>query len=169
MKKRRLAILGSTGSIGRQTLDVVSQHPDLFEVELLTANTSSDLLVEQAVRFNANSVVIRDESKYREVADALEPHYIKVFTAMILPLAVQYPLVDETTALGHVRLALFCSLFRKTVFLACLLLLPALVSAEATFLSEPIADVVAATVTTILFLRFFPRILAERSGTPASQ
>lgn len=82
MKKRRLAILGSTGSIGRQTLDVVSQHPDLFEVELLTANTSSDLLVEQAIRFNANSVVIRDESKYREVADALEPHYIKVFTGM---------------------------------------------------------------------------------------
>ncbi len=90
--------------------------------------------------------------------------YIKVFTAMILPLAIQYPLVDETTALGHVRLALFCSLFRKSVFLACLLLLPALVSAEATFLSEPIADAVAATVTTILFLRFFPRILAERKG-----
>ena len=93
--------------------------------------------------------------------------YIKVFTAMILPLAVQYPLVDETTALGHVRLALFCSLFRKSVFLACLLLLPALVSAEATFLSEPIADVVAATVTTILFLHFFPKILAERAGGPA--
>ncbi|MGN8897340.1 MATE family efflux transporter [Flavonifractor sp. HCP28S3_F3] len=93
--------------------------------------------------------------------------YIKVFTAMILPLAVQYPLVDETTALGHVRLALFCSLFRKSVFLACLLLLPALVSAEATFLSEPIADAVAATVTTILFLHFFPKILAERAGGPA--
>ena len=92
--------------------------------------------------------------------------YIKVFTAMILPLAVQYPLVDETTALGHVRLALFCSLFRKSVFLACLLLLPALVSAEATFLSEPIADAVAATVTTILFLHFFPRILRERAGGP---
>lgn len=93
--------------------------------------------------------------------------YIKVFTAMILPLAVQYPLVDETTALGHVRLALFCSLFRKSVFLACLLLLPALVSAEATFLSEPISDAVAATVTTLLFLHFFPRILAERCGDPA--
>lgn len=93
--------------------------------------------------------------------------YIKVFTAMILPLAVQYPLVDETTALGHVRLALFCSLFRKTVFLSCLLLLPALVSAEATFLSEPIADGVAATVTTILFLHFFPKILAQRAGRPA--
>ena len=93
--------------------------------------------------------------------------YIKVFTAMILPLAVQYPLVDETTALGHVRLALFCSLFRKSVFLACLLLLPALVSAEATFLSEPIADAVAATVTTCLFLHFFPKILRERQGRPA--
>ena len=93
--------------------------------------------------------------------------YIKVFTAMILPLAVQYPLVDETTALGHVRLALFCSLFRKSVFLTCLLLLPALVSAEATFLSEPIADAVAATVTTCLFLHFFPKILAQRAGGPA--
>ena len=93
--------------------------------------------------------------------------YIKVFTAMILPLAIQYPLVDETTALGHVRLALFCSLFRKSIFLACLLLLPALISAEATFLSEPIADAVAATVTTILFLHFFPKILAERAGGSA--
>ena len=93
--------------------------------------------------------------------------YIKVFTAMILPLAVQYPLVDETTALGHVRLALFCSLFRKSVFLACLLLLPALVSAEATFFSEPIADAVAATMTTVLFLHFFPKILTERAGGPA--
>ena len=93
--------------------------------------------------------------------------YIKVFTAMILPLAIQYPLVDETTALGHVRLALFCSLFRKAVFLAGLLLLPALVSPEATFLSEPIADVVAATVTTILFLHFFPKIMRERAEGPA--
>lgn len=82
MQRRKLAILGSTGSIGRQTLDVVSQHPDLFEVELLTANNSSDLLIEQAIRFNANCVVIRNEEKYREVADALQPHFIKVFTGM---------------------------------------------------------------------------------------
>ena len=88
--------------------------------------------------------------------------YIKIFTCMILPLAVQYPLVDETTALGHVRLALFCSMFRKCVFLAGLLLLPALFSAEATFFSEPIADAVAAAVTTCLCLRFFPRIFAQR-------
>lgn len=80
--KRRIAILGSTGSIGRQALDVIGQHPDLFEVELLTANTSSELLISQAIRFNANAVVIRDESRYKEVADALQPHYIKVFTGM---------------------------------------------------------------------------------------
>ena len=87
--------------------------------------------------------------------------YIKIFTCMILPLAVQYPLVDETTALGQVRRALFCSLFRKSVFLACLLLLPFFFGAEATFFSEPIADLVAATVTTILFVRSFPRVLAD--------
>lgn len=79
---RRIAILGSTGSIGRQALDVIGQHPDMFEVELLTANTSSSLLIEQAIRFNANAVVIRDESKYAEVEEALAPHYIKVFTGM---------------------------------------------------------------------------------------
>lgn len=90
-------------------------------------------------------------------------HYIKVFTAMIIPLALQYPLVDQTTALGHVRLALFCSLFRKSVYLAALLLLPVLVSAPATFLAEPIADVMAATMTTCLFLYFFPKILNQRA------
>ena len=88
-------------------------------------------------------------------------HYIKIFTAMILPLAVQYPLVDETTALGRVRQALFCSMFRKSVFLACLLLLPRFFGAEATFFSEPIADLVAAAVTTVLFLRTFPGILRD--------
>ena len=82
MRKRRIAILGSTGSIGRQALDVISQHRDLFKVELLTANNSSDLLIRQAIEFNANAVVICNESKYSEVAEALEPHYIKVFAGM---------------------------------------------------------------------------------------
>ena len=82
MEKRRIAILGSTGSIGRQALDVISQHRDLFEVELLTANNSSDMLIQQAIEFDANNVVICNDSKYREVADALEPHYIKVFSGM---------------------------------------------------------------------------------------
>lgn len=80
--KRRIAILGSTGSIGRQTLDVVAKHPDLFQVEVLSALNSSDLLIEQAVRFDANAVVINNSAKYREVADALAPHGIKTFCGM---------------------------------------------------------------------------------------
>ena len=82
MEKKRIAILGSTGSIGRQALDVISQHRDLFEVELLTANNNAELLIQQAIEFDANSVVICNESKYRQVAEALEPHYIKVFSGM---------------------------------------------------------------------------------------
>lgn len=80
--KRRLAILGSTGSIGRQTLDVVRQHPDLFEVELLTANNSAGLLIEQAVEFDANNVVICNERHYDEVASALQCRGIKVFSGI---------------------------------------------------------------------------------------
>ena len=82
MEKRHIAILGSTGSIGRQALDVIRQHRDMFEVELLTANNSSELLVQQAIEFDANNVVICNEEKYSEVADALQPHYIKVFAGM---------------------------------------------------------------------------------------
>ena len=82
MEKRRIAILGSTGSIGRQALDVIRQHRDLFEVELLTANNSTDLLIQQAIEFDANTVVICNEDKYQEVSDALQPHYIKVFAGM---------------------------------------------------------------------------------------
>ena len=82
MEKRRIAILGSTGSIGRQALDVIRQHRDLFEVELLTANNSTELLIQQAIEFDANNVVICNENKYKEVSDALQPHYIKVFAGM---------------------------------------------------------------------------------------
>ena len=82
MEKRRVAILGSTGSIGRQALDVIRQHRDMFEVELLTANNSADLLISQAIEFDANNVIICNQQKYRQVADALEPHYIKVFAGM---------------------------------------------------------------------------------------
>ena len=82
MEKRRVAILGSTGSIGRQALDVIRQHRDLFEVELLTANNSSELLIQQAIEFDVNCAVICNADKYREVADALQPHYIKVFAGM---------------------------------------------------------------------------------------
>lgn len=82
MEKRHIAILGSTGSIGRQALDVIGQHRDLFEVELLTANNSTDLLISQAIEFDVNAVVICNEDKYQEVRDALDPHDIKVFAGM---------------------------------------------------------------------------------------
>ena len=80
--RRHIAILGSTGSIGRQALDVVRQHRELFEVELLTANNSDDLLIEQALEFNPGAVVICNEEKYQKVADALQPKDIKVFAGM---------------------------------------------------------------------------------------
>ena len=80
--KRHIAILGSTGSIGTQALDVIGQHPDLFEVQLLTANNNSRLLIEQARRFNPSSVVICNPDLYEEVASALDPLYIKVFTGI---------------------------------------------------------------------------------------
>ena len=82
MEKRHIAILGSTGSIGRQALDVIGQHRDLFEVELLTANNSTELLIQQAIEFDVNAVVICNEDKYQEVKDALDPHDIKVFAGM---------------------------------------------------------------------------------------
>ena len=80
--KRRIAILGSTGSIGTQTLDVVRQHPDLFQVEVITANNSSALLIQQAIEFDVNTVIICNRDKYREVADALQPQGIKVFAGI---------------------------------------------------------------------------------------
>ena len=80
MKKRHIAILGSTGSIGTQTLDVVAQHPDRFEVDLLTAGSNAALLVEQARRFDPSAVVIFNEAKYDEVAEALRDTDVKVFT-----------------------------------------------------------------------------------------
>jgi len=69
--KRRIAILGSTGSIGTQALEVIQQHPDLFEPVVLTAGRNADLLIEQALRFVPSCVVISDESRYHEVREAL--------------------------------------------------------------------------------------------------
>ena len=86
-----------------------------------------------------------------EVA-ARSVRYIKVFTAMIIPLAIQYPLVDETTALGHVRLALFCSIFRKCVFLAGLLLLPALWGIDGVWLAVTAAELAALAVSVYMFV-----------------
>lgn len=77
--KRNIAILGSTGSIGTQALDVIRRNPDLFQVEVLTAGTNADLLIQQAIEFKPNAVVIADENKYIYVKQALENEYIKVF------------------------------------------------------------------------------------------
>ncbi len=81
-RKRSVAVLGSTGSIGKQALDVISRNSDFFEVDLLTANNNSMLLIEQAIRFKPNNVVICNPSKYEEVKSALAPYYIKVFQGM---------------------------------------------------------------------------------------
>lgn len=77
---KRIAILGSTGSIGTQALDVIREHPELFRVELLTAQNSWELLVRQAIEFQPNAVIIANKSHYSKVKEALEPHHIKVFT-----------------------------------------------------------------------------------------
>ena len=82
MEKRRIAILGSTGSIGRQTLDVIREHPDLFEVELLTCNSSFVTIAAQAREFDANNVVICDETRYKVLSDALGDTDTKVFAGM---------------------------------------------------------------------------------------
>lgn len=76
---RHIAILGSTGSIGTQALDVISQHPDLFEATVLTAGSNADLLIEQARLFHPATVVIANESRYEQVRDALADLPIKVF------------------------------------------------------------------------------------------
>lgn len=90
--------------------------------------------------------------------------YNKIFTCMILPLAVQYALVDETTAVGYVRLSCFCSMFRKGLFLLSAMALPVFFGAEAVFWSEPLVDLIAACVTSALFVRLVPAHLARREN-----
>jgi 1-deoxy-D-xylulose-5-phosphate reductoisomerase len=77
---KRIAIFGSTGSIGTQALDVIRANPQLFEVEILTAHTNEELLIQQAKEFKPNAVVIFDEKKYSKVKEALAQTDVKVFT-----------------------------------------------------------------------------------------
>lgn len=77
--KKKIAILGSTGSIGTQALDVIAANNDLFEVEVLTAQSNADLLIEQAVKFRPNVVVIGEETLYDKVNAALDTLDIKVY------------------------------------------------------------------------------------------
>ncbi len=76
---KRIAILGSTGSIGTQALDVIATHSDKFCAEILTAQTNHELLIKQALKFNPNCVVIGDETKYLKVKEALAGTDIKIF------------------------------------------------------------------------------------------
>ena len=106
--KRNLAILGSTGSIGRQTLDVVAEYPDLFNVWLLVANRSADLLIEQALKFRPKCVVIADENYFSKVNEALSPQGIKVCTgALAIEEMVTAPEIDTvvTAMVGYSGLA----------------------------------------------------------------
>ena len=79
MTMKKICILGSTGSIGTQTLEVISEHPDLFEAYVLTANTQADLLIKQAKEYKPQCVVIADENKYDYVQEALKDEPIQVY------------------------------------------------------------------------------------------
>jgi 1-deoxy-D-xylulose-5-phosphate reductoisomerase len=78
-QQRRIAIFGSTGSIGVQALEVIAANPDRFSAEILTAHNNEELLIQQALQFNPNLVVIGDEKKYAKVKDSLSSTDIKVF------------------------------------------------------------------------------------------
>lgn len=77
---KRIAILGSTGSIGTQTLEVIDRHPQRFQVEVLTAQSNADLLIHQAEKYRPNTVVIGNERLYDKVFSALDPLDIKVYS-----------------------------------------------------------------------------------------
>jgi 1-deoxy-D-xylulose-5-phosphate reductoisomerase len=78
-ESKRIAIFGSTGSIGTQALEVIAANPSIFSIEILTAHSNDDLLIRQSLRFNPNIVVIADEKKYLKVKEALASTDIKVF------------------------------------------------------------------------------------------
>ena len=76
---KNIAILGSTGSIGTQALEVIENNPEHFNAEILTAGNNTELLIKQAIKFQPDTVVIANEDKYKEVSDALSAYPIKVF------------------------------------------------------------------------------------------
>jgi len=97
--KKRIAILGSTGSIGTQALSVISNHPDLFQAEVLSAHKNAALVIEQAQQFQPNAVVITDDAAFEKVKSALAPLPIKVFKGMAaLNEVVQWDSVDMVLA-----------------------------------------------------------------------
>lgn len=99
--KKQIAILGSTGSIGTQALEVIEEHSDKFEVYALTANNNADLLISQARKFNPEFVVIANENKYAQVKEALADLPMKVFAgaASIADVAAMQPVDIVLTAM----------------------------------------------------------------------
>ena len=95
--------------------------------------------------------------------------YITIYTAGTLFMAPQWMATDMSTALGNVHLALFCSLFRKSLFLVGVLLFPVLFTAAAAFAAEPFCDAIACVMSTTLFLRFTPRLIAKYCARPDPQ
>lgn len=105
--KKHIAILGSTGSIGTQALEVLEANPNAFELEVLTAHSSGDLLIEQALKFKPNCVVIGDETQFKKVQDVLFDEGIKVFAgADSLAQVVQMEEIDMvlTALVGYAGL-----------------------------------------------------------------
>jgi 1-deoxy-D-xylulose-5-phosphate reductoisomerase len=105
---KRLAIMGSTGSIGTQALEVIKENPTEFEVEVLVANNNADLLIKQAIEFKPNAVVIGDESKYQQVKEALFSYDVKVFAgAKSIEQIVEMETIDMVLAsiVGYAGLA----------------------------------------------------------------
>ena len=107
-QKRNIAILGSTGSIGRQTVDIICEYPDRFQAYLLTANSSVDLLVEQAKRLNPKYVIIANEAHYADLCEALKDFPTEVKAGMN---AIVEAMADEnidtvvTAMVGYAGLA----------------------------------------------------------------
>jgi len=107
-QRRKIAVLGSTGSIGRQTLDIANEYPHLFDVEVLVANRSAELLIEQALQFKPSHVVIACEDYYEYVSQALEGSGIEVHTGSdVIASLVALPQIDTvvTAMVGYSGLA----------------------------------------------------------------
>ena len=107
MQKKGVAILGSTGSIGTQALEVIRAYPDKFDLQVITAQSNAQLLIEQAKQFHPNAVVIGDESKYQEVKDALFSEDIHVYAgSQALCQVVEFNEVDVvlTALVGYAGL-----------------------------------------------------------------
>ena len=122
-EKKRIAVLGSTGSIGTQALEVIRKNSELFEAEVLVANTNADLLIKQALEFNPNAVVIGDENQYQYVKEVLQPLDIKVYAgAKAIEQIVEMETIDVVLAaiVGYAGLASTINAinYKKTIALA---------------------------------------------------